>query len=358
MLYPIIDESVTEELMFWHSEGALTDHPKYRVINERGELMPGQFDGVGESAEGLLVVRQNGRWGYINHKAEFVIKPQFRRAESFSEGLAAVMNDQKKWGFINRSGEYVVAPQYDYTTEFSEGLAGVGRNPSVGGYVDQKGNVVIPIQFYIIRPFQNGLARVADREGRNRRYIDRRGEVVLKPESGIAQDFQEGFARVEGKDYSIDGSGKILADAHFDDAEDFSEGLAAVKVKGRWGYIDRQGKMVIEPKFGDLERNFWVGSGRHSFRDGRALVRTETGAGFIDRAGKLVIRLKRNERAGRFKNGATRFVEFPENIDVEAPVPPPPIRLGYMDTSGKVIYARRVRGLPQGTEKAGDRKSP
>jgi hypothetical protein len=31
----------------------------------------------------------------------------------------------------------------------------------------------------------------------------------------------------------------------------FSEGLAAVKVNGKWGIIDKKGKMVIPPQFID-----------------------------------------------------------------------------------------------------------
>ncbi len=50
----------------------------------------------------------------------------------------------------------------------------------------------------------------------------------------------------------------------FEEADSFSEGLARVKTGGKWGYIDKQGKLVIEPKLDEAER----------FSDGLALVRT------------------------------------------------------------------------------------
>src|SRR5580765_2442265 len=37
--------------------------------------------------------------------------------------------------------------------------------------------------------------------------------------------------------------------AQFDEAGPFSEGLAAVRVAGRFGYIDKQGVTVIPPQF-------------------------------------------------------------------------------------------------------------
>ncbi|EGD0008327.1 WG repeat-containing protein, partial [Campylobacter coli] len=50
----------------------------------------------------------------------------------------------------------------------------------------------------------------------------------------------------------IDKSGKIIAKPKFDYGEYFSEGLAGVKLNGRWGFMDKNGKIVIEPKFDDI----------------------------------------------------------------------------------------------------------
>ena len=47
----------------------------------------------------------------------------------------------------------------------------------------------------------------------------------------------------------IDKSGKVVIEPQFDDAEDFSEGLAQVGKDGKWGFIDKSGKVVIEPQY-------------------------------------------------------------------------------------------------------------
>ena len=48
----------------------------------------------------------------------------------------------------------------------------------------------------------------------------------------------------------IDKAGKQIIPPNYNDAQPFSEGLAAVRLKGEYGYIDRSGKMVIPPQFG------------------------------------------------------------------------------------------------------------
>jgi hypothetical protein len=48
----------------------------------------------------------NEAWGYINRKGDFVIKPQFQKAEPFYHGLAQVfLNGQE--GYIDKSGQFV-----------------------------------------------------------------------------------------------------------------------------------------------------------------------------------------------------------------------------------------------------------
>lgn len=65
----------------------------------------------------------------------------------------------------------------------------------------------------------------------------------------------------------------------FERAFNFSEGLAGVRVDGRYGYITTSGKMTIQPKF-DL-----VGE----FRDGHAEVLVGDKTGIIDTAGNFLL---------------------------------------------------------------------
>lgn len=46
----------------------------------------------------------------------------------------------------------------------------------------------------------------------------------------------------------IDRTGKVVIHPKFDEARDFSEGLARVEMNSKWGYIDKKGKFVWNPK--------------------------------------------------------------------------------------------------------------
>lgn len=57
----------------------------------------------------------------------------------------------------------------------------------------------------------------------------------------------------------------------------FSEGLGRIKVQGRWGFIDMNGKLAIAPQF----ENAW------DFSDGIAPVLTKGRWGYVDRVGRM-----------------------------------------------------------------------
>jgi hypothetical protein len=62
-------------------------------------------DENGEFEEVLFRVREDDLWGFQDFSRAFVVKPSFRDAGNFSNGLARVMNNQGLWGYIDRDGQ-------------------------------------------------------------------------------------------------------------------------------------------------------------------------------------------------------------------------------------------------------------
>ncbi|MBV9957180.1 MAG: WG repeat-containing protein, partial [Acidobacteria bacterium] len=116
-------------------------------------------------------------------------------------------------------------------------------------------------------------------------YMDRKGAVVIEPQYDDAWEFSEGLAYVKAGNRRgvIDRSGKMVVElTQVDFASPFTEGLASVQTGGtqpRRGFIDKTGKLVIAPQFDSVE----------SFGEGLAVVMIDRKYGFIDKTGKVVI---------------------------------------------------------------------
>lgn len=249
--------------------------------------------GPGSEPVALFPALVDGRYGFIDGTGAVKIEPQFDDAWEFSDGLAGVQVGGR-WGFIDAEGEMVIRPKFDdgslaYT--FSEGLAPVLVN-SRWGFVDTSGELVIPPQSVEAFWFQEGLALVRQ-EGEFDRayaYIDKTGDVVISADQGATRDemvmassgFHDGLSLYpqDGQWGYIDKDGVVVVEPQFDLALPFTDGLAAVETGGLWGFIDKTGSVAIEPQFDDAE----------SFHEGLAAVRQSGRWGFVDQDGDFAIK--------------------------------------------------------------------
>src|SRR5436190_3473949 len=259
--------------------------------------------------------------GYINTKGNFIIRPQFLRADDFSEGLAAVKIHTPvgdRFGYIDTSGKIVIPAIFEAAVKFVAGMARIGSEVTkfgaIGryGFIDNSGRIIIS-ELEGAEDFSEDLAKVtisfpsnlpADQPGGKiykEGFIDKRGKFVISPNFYIAKSFSEGLAPACIGSFrnskcgfiSPDGSWKIQP--IFDSAESFSEGLAAVEINGSWGYIDKTGKIAIKPKF----------SVAKGFSEGLAAVGSPvdgTTYGYIDKTGMPMIPFI-YASAGNFSDG-------------------------------------------------------
>ena len=289
--------------------GTASEHP-----------LPGSFTVRGKFYSLLDGVLGSGEWGYVNRAGKVVITPKYSFAGPFSEGLAAVCSDDAKWGYIDTKGRVKVPLRYNSAGSFSEGLATV-RVHHKWGYIDRNGREVIPIRLkYNCGSFSDG--RVLVIEGGKWGYLDTRGERVIPAIYDDAFPFTQGLAAVlkSGKWGYINRKGGYVISPRFNRAQAFREGLAAVSLDGQlWGYVDRKGNTVIKPAFEKAPWNW--------FSDGRALMKRQGRFGFIDTQGKVVIEPK-YVGASPFREGLAHVREARED---------PKEGYGFIDTKGKTV---------------------
>lgn len=303
---------------------------KYGYIDRNGKIViKPQYEYAGSFSEGLAFVYINGKLGYINRYGELAINNIFNDGFNFKEGLAAVeieRDNNSIWGFINKTGEFVIQPNFESVGNFSEDRA-VFWKGNKSGVIDKKGNVIIEPKYDYIRDFKEDLAGISlnGKDG----FIDKNGSIVIEPKYEFTGNFNGGLAPVclDGKYGYVDKTGKFIIKPKFQDAIDFSEGMACVEIDNKWGFIDKTGEFVIQPRFE-------FGEFFSSFEEGLAIVQymegEDTKYGFIDRTGKLVIQPV-FERTWGFKDGLAVVMKNTDMFDRNT-------EIGYIDKSGKYVW--------------------
>ena len=123
-------------------------------------------------------------------------------------------------------------------------------------------------------------------------------------------------------------TGKLVIPAQFDEAHSFSQGLAAVKVGSKWGFIDKTGKLVIPPQFESV--GYAYENDSKTFFEGLAAVSVgENKWGYIDKTGKFVIQ-PQFESARSFSEGLA-------NVWINR-------KSGFIDKTGKFVIQSQFDG--------------
>ena len=245
------------------------------------------------SKSNLFAFEKNGLVGFINASGKVVVDPtlavRIEDVGDFSDGRARV----KDAGYIDETGKLVIAGEYRYLYDFSDGLAQVfvndtGANGRNSQFVDPEGKAVAMVRTEKVYDYSENLAafEVKGKPGVRRfkpgdffyrdypglkGFVDKSGKVVIEPTFAQVGPFSEGLAQVAldgychlafpngGKDGTpttgypgscggapadakspcavgfINPDGKFAIEPGLESARDFSEQLAAVRIKGLWG---------------------------------------------------------------------------------------------------------------------------
>lgn len=296
------------------------------AIYSGGELVTDfVYEECGSESSGLLAVKQNGKWGYVNESGEVVIPLEYDasweqyvfhygEAEDYcyaaSEGFVPLVKDGV-WEMRNTDGALVIAPGiFDEIRPVYNGKCWVKKDERWG---------VIELKKTKSENKKNYLALVQNRDGKYG-YIDEKGNEAIKCSYDMAYDFSSNgvaavgvndsyseYLRGYNKKYGfIDTNGEQLTPFEYDAVSYINEGVIAVAKKVgeygngedilHWGFINGQLKEITE-----FEYQFEVSPASLSMnKNGLIVVSKSTGQadlngdfvynyGVIDSTGKEII---------------------------------------------------------------------
>lgn len=268
---------------------AYYENGKWGFINKAGAVVISpDYEEVQDFVNGLSIVKKGGKWGVINKNGKSVHECEYESISGFDSGVAYAEKNNNSF-YLYSTGKSTQLPNTKYIYfPFSDGLARI-QNVKTGewGYTDPKGIIAIEAEFASASDFKNGHAVVTSK---GKSYvINKKGDMkaapfmldenvvvfsngsgYIKGNDGMLQFFDKTFdvkpqkyleirefssnvaktKRQDGKVVIINEKGEpFMLLSQYDDAGDFSEGLAWVKRNGKYGYVDITGKLVIDTLF-------------------------------------------------------------------------------------------------------------
>lgn len=179
-----------------------------------------------------------------------IINPEYRKTRShFSDGMAAVSNQDGLWGFVDESGIEVIPCIYDEVHDFSDGYC-VVRECNTTKLIDKQGRMILSGDFEEIK------------------IIDKENIIVKHNWYGHNQEYYEdpeyGWPTKDTDSLKFNSNGEIILSLHNEvvaipkeyewSDNRFYDGFLSVCKNGLWGIISSRLELTIDCIYDDLFR--------------------------------------------------------------------------------------------------------
>jgi hypothetical protein len=234
-----------------------------------------------------------GKWGLKNKNTEEEAVPAQYDViyEDAGNGFFLVGIQEKGYGFLDPAGKEIIPPKYECISFPVKGsqitFATICRV--------EKTEAFLPAAVKLMY-FNDGVV-IMGHGSLNRGYINDRGTEITPCIYEEANEFVEGRALVKlnGKWGYVDKTGNEIIPCKYEAAREFVEGRALVKLNGKWSFVDKTGNEIILCKYDEIG----------SFSKGLVQVRSNGKWGWIDLSCQEVIPCQYDE-ANSFSEGLAR----------------------------------------------------
>lgn len=210
---------------------------------------PGWYDY--ETVPSITVKR-----GYIDKNGKVIASPANDRV--FSAGKKGILlSKDGRYGWVNREGTYIAHTIYTGLLPDEEDGVLLAKDESKkwGLLSMADGHEILPFSYKEIRSLGSGYFgyKEEDKWG----IVGKDGSRLTAPLYLAVSKAGENLLPVKTKNgwtfITPAGTEAFPHEDIFSDVTPFSSGLAGVKVKGKWGLIDKTGTYVMRPAYEDLD---------------------------------------------------------------------------------------------------------
>jgi hypothetical protein len=273
----------SEAHIFKNGIAAVKKGNKWAFINRQGQVISDSYDEVSELSNQVYVVKVNNKYGALNHLGQPFIEPRYQKLGDFKNEFAYYIEDGK-YGFISKSG-YVYKADLDWISDFNESNIAIIKQNGSFGLINSSGNIILEPQYDLILKAANNNFVVV----KNSLYGFYTGTGCFV--ANIAYDFMKEkpdefytngsvFKLIRKNEQAIvDINGKPHVDfGAYDEINFAHNNLIRAKKKNKYGYLDRKLNTAIPFRFQEAR----------DFSDSLAVVKLKDKFSLINTSGKEI----------------------------------------------------------------------
>lgn len=260
---------------------------KYGVVDfSNSKILETKYDEIAKIyGNSFYVVKQNGNQLLVDKDGIEVLKSGFDEITAILKNAenGVIYKKNNKYGVMKTTGEVTLGASYDELKETKSGIL-IAKKDGKYGVIDLENNSKVEFKYHAISYDEKADLYITEDENFNNEILDHTYSVKLtgilidldsekgylelrqndeykyynfkfeeKKEADIFTSHTLFLSKKDGKYGFIDKEGKVVVDYIYDDATSQNiYGYAGVKKDGKWGVVDNKGNLMQEPTY-DLD---------------------------------------------------------------------------------------------------------
>ncbi len=224
-----------EEINYFNNKGELLKDVAYNSVLKT------------ENPDYYITISSDGNYNLINSSNKNIFEKQYRYLEYLFDDYFIASNSDGYLGVINSSEDVIIDFKYEVLQRLdntkvieakilADNLTEIYSNELQNVYSKQNAFTSIVDNSYI-EVYSQDETKYFDLNGNELKNV----QVFERPLYASKKEDKWGF---------IDKEGNIVVDYIYDRVSEFNEyGFAGIKLDGKWGIIDKNGKIIVEPTY-------------------------------------------------------------------------------------------------------------
>jgi KWG leptospira repeat protein len=271
----------------------ITEDDKYGVVDcNNQKVLENKYQDIKSLTEnGIYAVKENNNWELVQRNGELKLSEGLQNVQDIlgiKNGNIIIKNTSNKVGVISSEGETILNTVYDDVKFAFTGSYIIEQNGKYG-IAKSKDEIVVNPTYTTMNYISTADIIEASEDGITSNLLNSNFEIKLtgivteintnKGYIKIRQDNEEKYYNFRFEERTkqdinssntlfldkqndkygyVDKNGKVVVDYQYDDATEQNEyGYAAVQKDGKWGAINEKGEEIVAPQY-DFSNNLGI----------------------------------------------------------------------------------------------------
>jgi hypothetical protein len=274
------DQNISQVKYLNESVVAVFNKKFWGILDVMGkEVSPCKYEIIESLDQDYLFIRFLGQEGVMDNRGNWLVTPVKGTLHFINPRLyVAASNYCKSSIFADQKEIFCTENQLEPTPYGFREVTSTGKQ----GFVGFNGKQILYPVYDSISDCMEDHIFIYQKDGKFG-IMDTRGKILTRLDDNDYQDLypiSEDFlgVKINGKFGFVDVDGKLRVANRYDAIGRYKNGLAAIQLLGKWGFIDRIERLTIQPRYDEVGE----------FEEGVCVVKSKGKFGLVDRKDELV----------------------------------------------------------------------